>query len=272
MKIFFIVAILSLVGGGDQADGKPPITAKPLPTPSPTPAQAAAAVESSANPAVRWFAEQDGSASAISFSWTDVVQTITGRQIAPFKLSDPSDAAFAAKLGGALDSFMPKLNRPDGPIRTAKRLAIIPTLVDDELQTSLAGVVGLASEAADGNRLATLASGASDPYPAFRVTDQTNNQIYYLSVAFQPLDQNDLTRPLVYIDPKTAASRIAANGKCLLVVLEHNNKAGAELAFLNWKIIDLSQGKVRAKASFEAVTGEVILPPAVVGDSRRGRD
>ncbi len=251
--------------------GKPPVVPKVTPAPS-VPPPAIASTDLPPIPWLHWLLEQDGSAGAIVVTWSELMQTAVGRQITPFKSSDLVDATLAEKIAAALDSVLPRLNRPDGPIRSAKRLRMVPALVDDEVQAALTGVAGLACEEAAKDVSAALGDGASGAYPTFRLVDQATHRVYYLSVAFYPMDQRGPTLPLFHIDPKAAATRLTSDGVCLLVVLEHNNKPGSELAFLNWKLIDLGQTTVRVQTAFEAATDKILLPAAVIGDGRRGRD
>ena len=216
--------------------------------------------------------EQDGGPAAVSVSWSELIRETTGRQITPFNMSDPADAALARKIAAAMDNVLPRLNRPDGPVRSAKRLGMIPSLVDDEVQAALTELAGVSCEAAEENIPTTLGNGNSSAYPTFRLVDQGSHRACHLSVTYCPMDQHESKRSLLSVNPQVMAARITSDGTCMLVVLEHNNKPGTELVFLNWELIDLGQEKIRMQTTFEATADEVLLPNAMVLDGRRGRD
>ena len=269
--LWFFLPTLALVA---PAVAKPPVAPRNLPASvqpaaGPVPDRVPAA---GPGPWLRWMLEQDGGASAVAVTWPEMLQAASGHQVVPFEAADPADAATATKIGSVLDALLPRLNRPDGPVRSARRLALVPSLVEDELQTALSAMAGLLCEPALGSTAGSLGDRGAGTYPALKLTDQTSHRTYYLGVAFYPTGQRESASPLLQIDPASAASSMATGGTCLLVCLEHNNKSGGDLAFLNWELIDLAAGKVRVRTSFQARTNELLLPAATIGDGRRGRD
>ena len=69
-----------------------------------------------------------------------------------------------------------------------------------------------------------------------------------------------------------AASRLPADGCCLLVGIEQNGKPGREIAFLNWEVLDLARLTVRFRPVFQAARHDALRPGAVLTDGRKGRD
>ncbi len=252
--------------------GAETVVAKPRPAPKNPEAAQKAPELPAASPWLHWLLEQDGASAAIDLPWTEMVQATANRQAVPFKVSDTMDAAVAAKISSALDSMLPRLNRPDGPVRSARRLAAVPLLVEDEVHAALSDLPGLICEAPAGNDPARLGDPDAASYPAFRLTEQTSHHVYYLGVGFYPTGHRESPAVLLRVEPKSSASRLLADGTCLLILLEHNARVGAELAFLNWELVDLAQSKVRVQTSFRGAAGEILLPSASIIDGRRGRD
>lgn len=256
-----------------SAIAKPPPAPKATPAPSASPRSATAADSGSSSASwLSWMLEQNGALTAIEVPWATLAQGIAGRTITPFTRTDPVDAGVAERIGVALDGLLPKLNRPDGDMRKASHPSQIRPLVETELQTALSSIAGLTCEVADAADLSTLNGSGSSAYPAFQLTEQASHRVYYLGIAFRANEKPDPTAPLLQIDPKSAAARLTADGASLLVVFDLNGKTGQQFALLNWELVDASQMKIRVQTAFRALTGEVLLPGAMLGDGRRGRD
>lgn len=268
---WFALLTLALVA---PAVAKPPVAPKGSPAPTRPVADPAANQMQAASPGswLHWMLEQDGGPAAVAVTWPEMVQVASGHQAIPFKASDPADAAVATKIGSVLDGLLPKLNRPEGPVRSAKRLILVPALVEEELQAALSAVVGLSCKAVPENSATPLGDRSTGAYPAFKLTDQTSHRTYYLGVAFYPTGQRGSASPPLKIDPASLANSMTVDGTCLLICLEHNDKSGSDLAFLNWELIDLAAGKAHVRTSFQAQADELLLPAATIGDGRRGRD
>ena len=240
------------------ADGKPPSPAKSDARPSPAADAAPASL-------LRWLLLQNGGPDAAAVPWPEIVRAAGGRQISSLDPANAADAATLTKLGAALDAALPRLNRPDGPLRGAPVLTVAEAGagIADELRTALS--------ASSGSTVENLAPpGAS--YPVLRWTDGAGGRACYLFVATYPAGGKDGAIRVLTVRAADLAGQFPADGVCLLVGVEHNGKSGRDLALLNWEAIDLARVTLRCAVTFEADANSLHAPGATVTDSRRGRD
>ena len=228
---------------------KPP--KKPDPSPMPTPALAAAGAPASF---VHWLLLQNGGPDAVSLPLADVIQAATGKRVLPIDPGNPADAAVIARIGGVMDRILPGMNKPDSPAHAVGRLEEVAAFFEDALGAF--------------NATATVGSG----FPAVRLGDPTSGKSYYLGVTLYPTGGRDAAVRALRLDPVAAAGRMPEDGACLLVGIEYNGKAGKEIAFLNWELLDLAKLPVHMATVFDASQGEAHPPGAVLNDGRKGRD
>ncbi len=248
------------------AGAKPPVSAAKdaagKPSTSPTPTSSPAPDLPVDIALARWLVQTPSGGGAILLPFTQVVTAATGKRVLPFDPANAADAATLTKIGAALDNLLPRMNRPDSPARAAFPTAgkeAVCTVFDGELRAALQP---------------SQPSGASATehlYPAFALPDAATGKAYYLAVTLYPTG-GDPAATAVNFQPGEAASRISADGCCLLVGIEHNGKAGHDIAFLNWQVLDLAKLKVRFTPVFQANGADALQPGAILTDGRKGRD
>ena len=120
LRPVLVAIVLAPLAG---AVGKPP-----PPKPSP-----AASSDDASSPLLRWLLLQNGSATAATVPFPEIVRAAGGKQVVS------PDAAVTAKLGATLDALLPRLIKPDGALRTASLLtaAELSARIADELHTTL---------------------------------------------------------------------------------------------------------------------------------------
>lgn len=247
--------------------GKPPVSSKEEKKPAPIPAKASTADETGPSSFLRWLLLQNGGPEAVTVGWPELVRATTGKQVSPLDPAHPIDATITARFGTALDLILPRINRTDGALRTQALLtsAEISSRSAEQLRTALMTA-------------ATTVAGLSDTplsegsYPDFRCVDVASGRTYYFSVALCPPGGREAALRALTYRANEASKRITADGCCLLIVIEHNGKAGTELAFLNWELIDLAKVSVRCAVRFEADENALHQPGTVIADGRKGRD
>ena len=240
------------------AIGKPPL-AKPDAHPSPAPT--APATDGSSAPLLRWLLLQNGGPAAAAVPFPEIVRAVNGRQIVPLDTSNALDSAVLAKLGVALDSLLPRLNRPDGAFRTA------PVLTNPEAAARIADEL---RGALDGK--AETAASADALCPVLRWTETPGGRTCHIFVATYPGGGKEGAFRALSVRAFDLAGQITVDGPCVLVGVENNGKAGHDLALLNWELIDLTRVSLRCALTFETDTGGLHVPGATLGDGRRGRD
>ena len=238
----------------------PPAPRKETPGPSPTPA--AAGDPASGLALARWLVQADGAPDPILLPFAQVVRAATGKAVPALDAANPADAAMLAKIGGALDGLLPRLNRPDSSAHAAALVgdaAVVAACFEDELRTALGASPLPAEEPLAGRS-----------YPAFFLADPAKGKNYYLAVTLYA-SGGDPTGDAFAFSPG-AASRLPADGCCLLVGIEGNGKPGRDIAFLNWEVLDLARLTVRFRPVFQATRHDALQPGAVLSDGRKGRD
>ena len=95
---------------------------------------------------------------------------------------------------------------------------------------------------------------------------------YYLAVTLYPSGQRGAAGRALNFHPGDGGRRINSDGCCLLVGIEHSDKPGGEMAFLNWDVTDVTNLPVRVAVTFEADGNDVYHPGAVLTDGRKGSD
>lgn len=253
--------------------GKPPATKDPRPSSSPTPT--AAPDNARVNPTAAWLLQQDGGKDAITLPLGEVLHALTHQPILPFDPANPDDAAFLTRLGGVMDHVLPRMNRPDSPARTASRAAKVDEIAacfEDEIRSAAHDTPGFTPQ--DTPNALTCGRG----YPSVHLVDAKSGKHYYLAVALYPEGKReDATRTdyigeAIRILQRQAVRQIIAGGCCLLVGVEHHGSLGGDVSFLNWDVTDATTVPVRAAITFQADSGDVYHPGAVLTDGRKGRD
>ena len=231
--------------------GKPPLPSKADVRPSPSPS---AVADGGSASLLRWLLLLSGGPEAAAVSWPELVLTAGGKQISPLVPANAPDAALLAKLGASLDALLPKLNRPDGPLRTQ------PPLTSVEIAARIADELRAALPAAD-------ALG-----PVLKWNDNPTGRTCYLVVAPYSAGGREGALHTLTVRAADLAGQFTTEGACLAIGIEHNGRLGRDLAFLNWEAIDLARVSLRCAVTFETDASGLHAPGATLADGRRRRD
>ena len=93
-------------------------------------------------------------------------------------------------------------------------------------------------------------------YPDLKITDLASGEIFYLDPKLMERGSEKSSFRTFYFEPKDGTLKITEDATHLLVGIEHDGKAG-EWTFLGWRLVDLSQLKVRLKAEFQAANRDL---------------
>ena len=93
-------------------------------------------------------------------------------------------------------------------------------------------------------------------YPDLRIIDQQSKLVFYLDPKLVEQGSAESTFRTFYFEPKNETLKITDDAIHLLVGIEHDGKDGL-WTFTGWRLVDLSQLRVRLKAEFQAGNAEL---------------
>ncbi len=234
------------------------ILAKPPPLPR-TPDQEARA-EESLDALLRWLLNPAHEHELVTLPWPAVVHAATGHRVLPFDPKDPTDAAVLGKLGPAMDGVLRAMNGPGSPARDVARVNEVSHFFEDAMQGAFNTLPGLRCEFAPTAAGRIQRSG----YPDLRVTEVASGKVYYLDPKLVAENSRGSSFRTFYFEPRTETNKVTTDAVHFVVGIEHDGKAGADLRFTRWEIVDCATMKVRLKAEFQAGNKDVYRDDAVV--------
>ena len=196
--------------------------------------------------------------------FAEVVKAATGKAILPLNLTNEVDRALLAKISGALDAVLKRMNAPDSPAQKEKRINEVSAHFEKAMKAALNTVPGFVCDfpkTAAGN---VQHSG----YPDLRLVDKTSGRVIYLDPKLYERGSRTSSFRTFYFEPKKETGKILDDAHHLLVGFEHDGKKGGQWKFLNWELVDLSRFNVRLKAEFQGSNKDLYRAEAIVGSSR----
>ena len=199
-----------------------------------------------------------------SVLFTDVVRAATGKKIVPITMSNAVDAALLAKIGKALDMVLAKMNAANNPAQSKRRINEVSALFESAIKTELNAIDGFDCD------FPKTASGTHQRsgYPDLRIFDRTSRRVVYLDPKLFERGSHASSLRTFYYEPKRDTNKIMDDAHHLIVAVEHDGKQNGAWKFLSWKLVDLSQFRVRLKAEFQGSNRDMYRPEAVVALSR----
>lgn len=241
-------------------------TAAAKPPGPPRTAEQEARAEASLDALLRWLLDPAHEHELVTLPWPAVVHAATGHRVLPFDAKDPTDAAVLGKLGPAMDGVLRAMNGPGSPARDVARVNEVSHFFEDAMQGAFNTLPGLRCEFAPTAAGRVQRSG----YPDLRVTDAATGKVYYLDPKLVAEGSRGSSFRTFYFEPRTETNKVTADAVHFVVGIEHDGKAGADLHFTRWEIVDCATMKVRLKAEFQAGNKDVYRDDAVVARGSGG--
>jgi hypothetical protein len=206
-----------------------------------------------------------GSEQLQGIPFAEVVRAATGRRVVPLHPMNELDRALIARIGGALDAVLERLNAPDSPAQTQRRINEVSAQIESVLREALNRVPGFRCD------IPVTAAGRSQRsgYPDLRLLDQASGRVLYLDPKLSEQGSRGSSLRTFYFEPKRETNKILDDAHHLLVGIEHDGGGAGRRRFLRWDLVDLSSLRVRLKAEFQASNKELYQPESILRSSMR---
>lgn len=181
-----------------------------------------------------------------SFSFATVAEACSGKKVIPLAAKE-SHIRVQAAIDSALTRAVEKLNAPDSPVRSLRRINEASRFFEDALHESLNAEPDLSCDVPPNRRGEAQRSG----YPDLRIVHEPSGDVFYLDPKLVEDGSWNSTLRTFYFEPKDETLKITDDAVHLLAGIGHDGKDG-EWTFTGFKLIDLSTLKVRLKAEFQA--------------------
>lgn len=181
-----------------------------------------------------------------TFSFATVAEACSGKKVIPLAAKE-SHTRVQAAIQSALTRAIEKLNAPDSPVRTLRRINEASRFFEDALHESLNAEPDLSCGIPPNRRGEAQRSG----YPDLRIVHEPSGEVFYLDPKLVEDGSWDSTLRTFYFEPKDETLKITDDAVHLLAGISHDGKDG-EWTFTGFKLVDLSTLKVRLKAEFQA--------------------
>jgi hypothetical protein len=186
-----------------------------------------------------------------TFSFATVAEACSGKKVIPLDDS-PAHLRVTAAIGKALDQSVAELNSPDSPVRQLSRINEASRLFEDAIQNYLSKIPGITCDIPPTRSGNLQRSG----YPDLRITDEASGSVFYLDPKLLAQDSADSSFRSFYFEPKNSTLKITDDGVHLVAGISHDAKSGA-WTFTHWRLVDLSNLRVRLKAEFQASNADL---------------
>ena len=213
-------------------------------------------------PLVNSLMQSEQELSGVPFA--EIVKAATGKQVIAINPTNSVDRELLAKIGRALDEVLVKLNTPDGPAQSKRRINEVSTLFEAALKAALNSIEEIGCD------YPKLASGAQQRsgYPDLRLVDKKSGRIVYLDPKLFERGSRGSSLRTFYYEPRRETNKILDDAHHLIVGFEHDGKQDGAWKFLSWELVDLAGFRVKLKAEFQGSNRDLYRPDAIVGRSR----
>ncbi len=180
------------------------------------------------------------------FDFATVSEAVSGKKIIPLAKMKSGRRVYDA-ISMVLGDVLEKMNSKDSPVLGLRRINEGSRFFEEGLLEGLNELEGLKCEMPKTRKGKEQRSG----YPDLQITDEATGETYYLDPKLMEQGSEDSTFRTFYFEPKDRTLKINEDAAHLLVGIEHDGVDG-NWHFNGWRIVDLSQLKVRLKAEFHA--------------------
>lgn len=180
------------------------------------------------------------------FSFAAVAEACSGKKVVPLAEKE-SHRRVRTAIEAALTRALEKLNAPDSPVRSLRRINEASRFFEDALHASLNAEPDLSCDVPPNRRGEAQRSG----YPDLRIVHEPSGEVFYLDPKLVEDGSWDSTLRTFYFEPKDETLKITDDAVHMLAGIGHDGKDGA-WTFTGFKLADLSTLKVHLKAEFQA--------------------
>jgi len=217
----------------------------------------------SAGVTIRALMHDEAALDGIPFA--EVVKAATGKVILPFDPGSAPDRELLARIGGALDAVLSKMNAPDSPAQKEKRINEVSAHFEKAIRDELNRIAGFECD------WPKTASGKiqHSGYPDLRLVEKPSGRVIYLDPKLYERGGRESTFRTFYYEPKKETNKILDDAHHLIIGIEHDETKAGRWKFVHWELVDLSHFRVRLKAEFQGSNRDMYQSGAIVGTSRK---
>ena len=186
-----------------------------------------------------------------TFAFATIAEACSGKKVLPLNDS-PAHHRVIAAIHHALKETVAELNRPDSPVRQLRRINEASRFFEDGIHAHINATPGLKCEVPPTRDGEHQRSG----YPDLKITDVESNLIFYLDPKLVEQGSAESTFRTFYFEPKDETLKINDDAVHLLCGIEHDGKDRL-WTFTAWRLVDLSDLRVRLKAEFQASNADL---------------
>lgn len=197
------------------------------------------------------------------FDFALVAEAVSGKAVIPAKGRESAERVVVA-ITLVMEDLMGRMNLPDSPVRGLRRINEGSRFFEDGLLAGLDALEGISCGIPHTREGASQRSG----YPDLRITDDVSGDIYYLDPKLMEKGSVNSSLRTFYFEPKDTTLKITEDATHLLIGIEHDGNDG-DWEFLGYRLVDLSELKVRLKAEFQASNRDV-YPESPIVEKRMG--
>ncbi|MEO8615328.1 MAG: hypothetical protein ABI600_09320 [Luteolibacter sp.] len=186
-----------------------------------------------------------------TFAFATIAEACSGKKVLPLNDS-PAHQRVTAAIHLALKETLAELNLPSSPVRQLRRINEASRFFEDGIHAHINTMPGLKCEVPPTRDGEHQRSG----YPDLKITDLESKLTFYLDPKLVEQGSAESTFRTFYFEPKNETLKINDDAVHLLVGIEHDG-IEREWTFTGWRLVDLSNLRVRLKAEFQASNAEL---------------
>ncbi len=186
-----------------------------------------------------------------TFAFATIAEACSGKKVLPLNDS-PAHQRVIAAIHHALKETVAELNQADSPVRQLRRINEASRFFEDGIHAHINATPGLKCEVPPTRDGEHQRSG----YPDLKITDLESKLIFYLDPKLVEQGSAESTFRTFYFEPKNETLKINDDAVHLLCGIEHDGKDRL-WTFTAWRLVDLSDLRVRLKAEFQASNADL---------------
>ena len=191
--------------------------------------------------------------------FSQIVHAATGKRVVPLNMTNAIDRELVAKISRATDEVLKKLNAPDSPVKSKRRINEVSVLFETAIKAELNAIEGFECDFPKTAAGVRQRSG----YPDLRLADKHSGRVLYLDPKLFEHGSRASSLRTFYFEPKRETNKILEDAHHVMIGFEHDGENGA-WKFLGWELVDLSSLRVKLKAEFQASNRELYRPETVI--------
>lgn len=185
------------------------------------------------------------------FSFATVAEACSGKKVIPLGKKE-SHTTVVAAINRALEESLVSLSKEDSPVRSLRRINEASKFFEDALHKAINAEPDLACGVPVNRNGKAQRSG----YPDLRIEHLPSGDVFYLDPKLVENGSWKSSFRTFYFEPKDETLKITEDAVHLLAGIGHDGNDGA-WAFTQFKLVDLSELRVRLKAEFQASNADL---------------